>query len=612
MSTIASHLTALAVSAARRARLVEEGAEIEPCVPTKDVAHGDYQSNIAFRLAKAARRPPRDIAAALKDAFPKDPSIAQIEIAGAGFLNITLDADWLAADVAARGIDPRLCAPTPGEGKTLVLDYSSPNVAKRMHVGHLRSTLIGGAFDRLFRFLGWNVIADNHLGDWGTPYGKLMVAWQDWRNDEAYREDPIGELDRLYSLFSLRAKSDDTLLQRARAETVKLQNREPATLALWQEFVDRTMVELNTVYTRLGCRFDVFLGESAYADALNPLIAELEAKGFATDSRGALVIRFEEGEGKGLADQPLLVRKADGAALYSTTDLATVRYRLTTWAPTRMVYVVDARQTLHFRQVFAAARKVGILPDSVEMMHVGFGILRLPDGIIVSSRAKMADADGEEQGVNLIDVLDTASRHAYALHAKLEAERREYVISTHPDPEEQRVALAEMYVFSEDERRQIAEVVGVGTIKYFDLSQNPLSDITFSWERALALDSGSAVYLQYAYARMYSILRKASATDSPPPGPVAVTHPAERALALMVARTPEVIMVAAEAYRPNLLADHLEALASAVSVFYEHCPVLKEGVSDEDRRKRLALVHAAAHALKTGLHLLGIGVVPRM
>jgi arginyl-tRNA synthetase len=594
MPTIASHLTALVEVAARRAGLAEEGAIIESCIPTKDPAHGDYQSNAAFRLAKTARRPPDQVVALLQEHFPSDPAVARVEIAGKGFLNLTLTDDWLAADLTARAADERLGAPEPGAGKTLVLDYSSPNIAKRMHVGHLRSTLIGGAFDRIFRFLGWRVIADNHLGDWGTPYGKLMVAWKEWLDEAAYREDPIGELDRLYRLFGERSQDDPDLLARARQETVKLQNREPATLALWQEFVDRTMVELRSIYERLGCRFDVFLGESAYADALSPLLAELESKGFAEHSKGGLIVRFEEAEGKGLSEQPLLVRKADGAALYSTTDLATIRHRVQTWSPQRAVYVVDARQSLHFRQVFAAARKTGLAPSDLELVHVGFGILRLPGGAIVSSRkATPAEAQeaGEakgEQSVNLVDVLDTAAQRAYE-------------VVTEKNPE-----------LPEDERRKIAEVVGVGTIKYFDLSQNPQSDITFSWERALSLDGGSAVYLQYAYARMHSILRKGGVADTLPTAPASVSHPAERALAVLVARTPEVVIAAAEAYRPNLLADHLDALVQAVGRFYESCPVLRDDVPADLRLRRLSLVYTVAHTLRIGLSLLGIGVVPRM
>jgi arginyl-tRNA synthetase len=588
MPTVAATLTALVREAALRAGL-QPGDALEGCVPTKDSAHGDYQSNVAFRLAKIAGKPPPLVAAALRDHFPPNEVVADVQVAGPGFLNLRLTDGWLAADVLGRLADPRLGTPAVGEGRTLVLDYSSPNIAKRMHVGHLRSTLIGGAIDRIYRFLGWRVVADNHLGDWGTPYGKLMVAWQDHRDEAAYRADPIGELQRLYQGFDGHAAQDPALLDRARAETVKLQNREPASIALWQEFVDRTMAELRVVYGRLGCRFDTFLGESAYADALAPLIEELLASGVAEDSRGAVVIRFTEADGKGLSDQPMLIRKADGAALYGTTDLATVRHRMASWSPERIVYVVDTRQQLHFRQVFAAARRMGV--PAVELVHLWFGMLKLPGGAIVASRTKAGaevDEEAGSQSVNLVDVLDTAAAKAF-----------EVVTEKNPD-------------LAEAERRAIAEVVGVGTIKYFDLSQNPQSDITFSWEKALSLDGGSAVYLQYAYARLHSILRNGGADQRVPSVAPSVVHPTERWLALLVARTPEVVITAAEVYRPNLIAEHLETLAKGVGPFWEACPVLKEGVPAEVREARLSLVHAVATTLRTGLDLLGIGVVPRM
>jgi arginyl-tRNA synthetase len=587
MSTVAEHLTTLVRAAAERAEVLRPGDPLDPVVPTRDLSHGDYQSNIAFRLAKAAKKPPRDVANALKDAMPDDPAIGSVEVAGAGFLNLRLADGWLAADVAARARDERLLGPTPGAGRAMVLDYSSPNIAKRMHVGHLRSTVIGSAIDRLYRFLGWRVVTDNHLGDWGTPYGKLMVAWQEWRDEAAFAEDPLGELQRLYVKAGEEIERDPALLDRARAETVKLQQREPESIALWRRFVDVTMAELNQVYARLGCRFDVFLGESAYADELAPLTEELLGSGVAEVSQGAVVVPLDESDGKGLGERPLLIRKADGAALYGTTDLATIRHRVSTWSPERIVYVVDTRQQLHFCQVFAAARKWGY--RDVELVHLWFGILKFPGGVIGGSRT------GDT--LDLVRVLDDAAAKAF-----------DVVTEKNPD-------------LPEAERRDIAEAVGTGAIKYFDLSQNPQTDIVFDWGRALSLDGGSAVYLQYAYARMHSILRNGGAAEAPPDvsseGPTldaapSVAHPAERTLAVLVSRTPEVVANAAEAYRPNLLADHLEALAQAVGPFYEHCPVLKEGVAPEVRASRLALVYAVAHTLRIGLDLLGIRAIPRM
>jgi arginyl-tRNA synthetase len=577
MPTVAAHLTTLVRTAAERAGL-QIGAEVEPVVPTRDAAHGDYQSNLAFRLAKSRGMKPVEAASALRDAFPADPAVARVEVAGAGFLNLTLTDDWLAADVLQRVADPRLGTPASGAGRTLVLDYSSPNIAKRMHVGHLGSTLIGGAMDRIYRFLGWNVVTDNHLGDWGTPYGKLMVAWEDWRDEAAYARDPVGELQRLYELAGAKIEEDPTLLQRARAATVKLQARDPATLALWQQFVDVSLAEFRALYERLGCRFDQFLGESAYADALQPLVDELLATGVAIESEGAVVIRFGESDGKALTDQTLVIRKADGAALYGTTDLATIRHRMATWSPERIVYVVDTRQQAHFRQVFAAARRMGIA--DVELVHLWFGMLKLPGGIVAAARAGNAG--------NLVDLLDTAASKAF-----------DVVTLKSPD-------------LPEEERRQIAEIVGIGTIKYFVLSQNPQTDVTFTWERALSPDGGSAVYLLYAYARLHSMLRLGGAADKPPTVAPSLAHPAERALGVLVARTPEIVFNAGELYRPNILAEHLEALAKAVGAFYESCPVLKDDVAPDLRAARLSLVFAVARTLEIGLDLLGVRVVPRM
>lgn len=566
MPTVAAHLTALVAAAVGR---VAPGATVEPCVPTRDPAHGDYQSNVAFRLAKALKSNPRAVAEDLARELRDDDAVERVEVAGAGFLNFRLKGEWLAAHL--RTTPP---APRPSLGRTVVIDYSSPNIAKRMHVGHLRSTLIGNALDRTYRWLGWTVIADNHVGDWGTPFGKLIVAWHEWRDEAAYAADPVGELQRLYQLADERMKDDPGLLERARAATVRLQHKDPDAIALWERFVEASMAEFEEIYRRLGIRFDVVLGESAYDYGLQAMVDRLLAIGTAVESEGAIVVPFED---KGLADHPMLVRKADGAALYGTSDLVCIQYRLERWAPERIVYVVDTRQQLHFRQVFAAARKAGM--DST-FVHVWFGMLKFPGGAVASTR--------KGQTLNLADVLDTAAAKAL-----------DVVTAKSPD-------------LPEDERRAIAEAVGVGAIKYFDLSQNPQSDITFDWDRALSLDGGSAVYLQYAYARLHSILRNGGAADAPPDVPVAVEHPAERALAVLAARTPEAVEAAAEASKPNLLAEHLEALAKAVGPFYEACPVLREGVPSETRAARLALVHAVAEALRVGLDLLGIRAIPRL
>jgi arginyl-tRNA synthetase len=572
MSTVAQHLSELVRQAAARAGL--DATAVEPVVPTRDPAHGDYQSNAAFRLAKAAGKNPRATVEALRDALPADPAIAKVEVAGAGFLNLHVADAWLAADVAARVAHPHLAPNPKGVGKAVVIDYSSPNVAKRLHVGHLRSTNIGNALDRLHRALGYRVIADNHLGDWGTPIGKLVVAWRAWRDDAAYQADPVGELQRLYQRAEEELEKDPTLLEQARAATVALQTGDPDTVALWRQIVDVSKQELEQVYGRLGIRFDTYHGESFYDPRLASLLDELVAKGHAVESKGALIVPLPD---KGLEEQPMLVRKADGAALYGTTDLATIEFRLREYAPEKVLYVVDTRQQHHFRQLFAAARVVGFHGTFV---HVWFGMLKYEGGAVASSR--------KGNVINLVELLDTAARHAYD------------------------VVSAKSPHVPEDERRHIAEVVGVGAVKYFDLSQNPQTDIVFSWDRALSLDGGSAVYLQYAYARLCSILRAGGAVDGVPGVLPAHEHPAERTLLRLVSRVPEAIELAADAHKPNLLAEHLEAVAKGIGAFWEHCPVLKDGIPAEQRAARLALVYAASRGIAAGLDCLGIGVTPRL
>lgn len=574
-STVADALTELVRRAAAAAGHADAPVPLEPCVPTGNPAHGDYQSNFAFRLGKALRTNPREVAQALVDALPPSDLVARAEVAGPGFVNFHLRDEAIAREVVERVADPRLGAPDPGAGRTMVIDFSSPNVAKRMHVGHLRSTIIGDAIRRMYAFLGWNVVADNHVGDWGTQFGRLIVAWRAWRDDAAYADDPVGELERLYVMAGEKCKEDPEWLEAARRETAKLQAGDPENLALWSRFVEASMQEFERVYRRLDVRFDVVHGESYYRDALQPLVDELLERGIAVHSEGAVVVPFEAADGKGLG-APLLIRKRDGAALYGTTDLATIRHRVETWSPERIVYVTDLRQQQHFRQVFATARKMGYTDVALE--HVWFGVLRFPDGSVPSSRAGNT--------INLVDVLDVAAARA-----------REVVDRASPD-------------LPEDERAAIAEAVGTGALRYFDLSQNPQSDIVFDWDRSLALDGNSAPYLMYAHARCRSILRRA-ADAGVTAGEFVIEHPAEREVALLVARTAEAVVLAASTYRPNLLCEHLYQLATAFSRFYDQCRVL----DPQDLRtsgSRLVLTEATAKALATGLHLLGVQAPERM
>jgi arginyl-tRNA synthetase len=575
MDTTADLLTRLVVEAAAAAGYADTPIAVEPALPTQDPRFGDYQSNHAFRLGKALRQNPRAVADAVCRALPAHPAIAKAEVAGPGFINFTLTEAWIGEQLALRAVDERFGAPTPGAGRTVVIDYSSPNIAKRMHVGHLRSTIIGNALDRLHRFLGWTVIADNHIGDWGTQFGKLIVAWRRWRDEGAYAEDAIAELQRIYKLFGERAEGDPTLEDEARAETLKLQEGDPENRALWETFVDVSMREFGEVYDRLGVRFDVVHGESFYRDRLVGLVDDLLERGIAVPSEGAVVVPFTADDGKELANTRLLIRKRDGASLYGTTDIATVLHRVETWAPERAIYVTDVRQQLHFKQLFAAVRRMGI---GLELEHVWFGMLRFGDGTIAATR-------GGGQSVNLKDVLDEAAARARA-------------VVDEKSPE-----------LSEHERASIAEAVGVGAVRYADLSQNPQSDIVFEWDKMLSLQGNTAPYLMYAYARCCSILRKGGQDAV---ASIVLTEPAERALATHLLQLPEAALAAASNSRPNLLADYLYELASRFAQFWMACPVLHEGVAPEVRASRLGIVVASARALRIGLSLLGIVPIERM
>jgi arginyl-tRNA synthetase len=573
---LAAVLTDRVAAAAERAGFDLAMAAGERCVPTRDPAHGDFQSNVAFRLAKAARTNPRDVATRVCAELTTDDVLDHVAIAGAGFINLRVSARALADDVAQRAARPTLGAPSPGAGKTVVIDYSSPNIAKRMHVGHIRSTLIGNALHRIYAFFGWKVIADNHIGDWGTQFGALIVAWRAWRDDAAYAADAIGELQRIYQRFAEESKDDPTLVEAARVETAKLQAGDEENRALWAMFCAASLAEFERIYARLDVRFDVVLGESFYRDALDPLVDDLLARGLATVIDGAVQIPFPESAGPNLAQKPMIIRKSDGAALYGTTDLATAAYRRDVLGADRIVVITDLRQKLHFEQLFAACRLAGIA-SGADLFHVPFGMLRLSGGAVASTR--------KGNVVNLVDLLDAAVAHARAVVD----EKSEHL--------------------PEAERAVIAERIGIAAIKYADLSQNPQSDVVFEWERMLSLEGNTAPYLMYAHARCRSLLARVEAAGGAP-GPLMLTEPAERALALALGRTVEAAQEAMDHHRPSTLSDHLYAVANALSAFYRDCRVL--GVDPDVQASRASLVAATANTLKVGLSLLGIEAIDRM
>jgi arginyl-tRNA synthetase len=499
---------------------------------------------------------------------------------------------------ATRGTD-HLGLRQIGAGQRVVLDYSSPNIAKPMHIGHIRSTIIGDAIKRVLRAVGYEVVADNHLGDWGTQFGKLIVAYRRWLDEKAFEADPIAELLRLYVKYTEEeeretghkaADSDDPtaadadaevtreappILKAARAELVKLQQGDAENVALWKRFIAVSMAEFEKTYRRLGITFDVVLGESFYDDRLKATVDRLIKDGIASESRGALVVFFDKAR-DGEDMPPFIVRKSDGGFNYATTDVAGVLYRMERWNPQRIIIVVDERQQLHFRQLFAVARRLGI---TASLEHVWFGLMRMPEGTISTRKGKL---------IHLSDLLD-------------EAERRAADVAKEHSPE-----------LSDDERQQIARVVGIGAVKYNDLSKDRQTLVTFTWDKALSLQGNTAAYLQYAYARIRSILRKAEAETESRPSAVGRggLGPTERALAIKLLWFGNAVEQVARTTKPHVLSDYLFELATAFSTFYAAESVLK--AEPELRSARLALCDLTAQTLRVGLDLLGIEVLDRM
>jgi arginyl-tRNA synthetase len=552
---------------------------------TADETRGDYQCNGAMALAKTVKQPPRTVAQKFVDQAPLPEPVQCLEIAGPGFINFRLKEAWLARRLEAVQADPRAGVPAMGAGHTVVLDYSSPNIAKPMHIGHIRSTVIGNALDRIHRFIGWNVISDNHVGDWGTQFGMLIIGWKRELDREALARDPIAELERIYKKVNQACEADETLREEARRELVKLQQGDAENRAIWQGMVELSEQQFNSIYGRLDVRFDRTLGESFYNDRLPGLVADLLARGVARESEGAVAV-FSDGamspkddpfrihrDGEWV-DNPCLVRKRDGGFNYATTDLATLAYRLETWSPDQIVYVTDGRQQLHFRQVFAAFRRWR--PDvRARLVHVWFGTILGADG--KPFRTRSGDT------VKLVELLDEAEQRALAVVAEKSPEL----------PVEQ--------------QREIARMVGLGAIKYADLSSNRQTDYVFDWDRMLALEGNTAPYLQYACARIASVRDKYAERfpgKSPSDFPIVLGDPLERRLAVRVLRFPDVLRNVAESYRPNILCDYLFDLAQVYSSFYQSIPFLKaeEGV----RESRVRLCEVVARTLRTGLWLLGI------
>ena len=540
---------------------------VRPCA---DPQHGDYQSNALMGLAKQRKMNPRQLAEQVVETLDVADWCEPVEIAGPGFLNFRLKPDALQQSLqAALGSECPFVFPAKSP-RTVVVDFSSPNVAKPMHVGHIRSTILGDTLARVLRMLGHRVVTDNHIGDWGTQFGMLLLGWKTELNEAALKQDPIAELERLYKAIN----ADESRRDEARAELVKLQSGDEENLAIWQRMIALSQEQFDHVYGRLGVTFDETLGESFYNPQLPGLVEELQGKGIAELSEGAMVVRFP-GD-KQLADKPAIVRKRDGAANYTTTDLATLRYRMETWSPTDIVYVTDGRQQLHFQQLFNIFGRWQE-SASAKLEHVWFGSILGPDGKPFKTRS------GET--VRLADLLDEAEERALAV-----------VSEKNPD-------------LPDTERREIARVVGLGALKYADLSNNRQSDYIFDWDKMLALQGNTAPYLQYAYTRVRSIFRKVDAPDFTKVE-LQLKAPEELALAKHLMNFGQTLEMVAQDYRPNFLCNYLFELAGHFSRFYEACPVLKAEAAERD--SRLALCELSARVLSSGLDALGIEVTEVM
>jgi arginyl-tRNA synthetase len=561
----------------------------EPCAanmtPAADLRFGDYQSNSAMVLAKKQKTNPRALAEQIMAAVEID-GLATAKIDGPGFLNFTILPEAYAAHAESLLGDPRLGAPEPGKGKTVVVDFSGPNVAKPMHVGHIRSTIIGDSLCRIARFLGFKVIADNHIGDWGTQFGMILHGWKTTLDHTALEADPISELVRVYRGVNAAAKDDPAVLETCKAELVKLQAGDPENLAIWQQCIDVSKAGLQKIYGILDVSFDHWLGESFYNGMLPGLVDEFLEKGLARESDGAVCV-FSDGskpaeqdpflvhKENGWTDNPAIIRKADGGFLYATTDLATIRYRIEEWNADQIWYVVGMPQQLHFRQIFEAAARWGKTGD---FRHIAFG------SILGEDRKMMKTRSGDNVG--LVELLDEARARAAAIIGEK---------SAHLSPEE---------------AAEVADIVGIGAVKFAELSQNRLTDYVFAWDRMLALQGDTAPYLQYSHVRIRSIFRKLDAVFSAKDAKLTLSAPEEIHLARLLARFGEVLPLVLEDHRPNLLANYLLELARAFHSFFEACPVLK---SDEPvKSSRLALCELSSRVLEKGLGLLGIHCPERM
>jgi len=564
--------------AAMAAAFGDELADTDPLI--RPSSFGDLQANVAMSLAKQLGRPPREVAAAIVERLDAGDLSERVEVSGPGFVNVTLRDDWIAGQAEKPAADERLGIALADPLETMVVDYSAPNVAKEMHVGHLRSTVIGDALARVLGFLGHRVIRQNHIGDWGAPFGMLIEHLVDIGAADAGADWSVGDLNLFYQQAREKFDSNPDFAERARRRVVALQTGEQATLALWRQLVDESMRHFRAIYERLGVLLtdDDIDAESRYNPVLPEVVAELEAKGLLEESRGALCVFPPGFTGRDGERLPLIVRNSLGGYNYVTTDLAAVRKRVREFDATRLVYVVGSPQALHFSMVFAASAMAGWLDEDHRAEHAQFGSVLGADGKMLRTRS------GDP--IKLIDLLDEADQRA----AKIVEDRGELDATT---------------------RSAVARAVAMGALKYFDLSFQRERDYVFDWDRMLSFDGNTGPYLQYAVTRIHSIFRRAGVDPAAAAtARIVLAEPAERALALKLLGFGEVVAAVAEALEPHRLCTYLFELATAFTDFYEACPVLQ--ADQPVRESRLALCSLVARSLTLGLDLLGIQVPERM
>ena len=543
---------------------------------------GDYQANGVMGAAKKLKTNPRELATKVVEQLDLEGIASKIELAGPGFINIHLDPVWMASQLVKVAGDDKLAVSQRATPKQVVVDYSAPNLAKEMHVGHLRSTIIGDAVVRAIEFRGDKVIRQNHMGDWGTQFGMLLAHLSDKLAANEVAETALADLENFYREAKVRFDDEDGFADRAREYVVKLQSGDEQCGQLWQQFIDISIAHSEEIYEKLSVslkRVDI-MGESAYNPDLPKVIDELMAKEIAVEDQGAKVVFIEEMANKDGEPSVFIVQKSGGGYLYATTDLSACRYRSDELNADRIIIFTDARQALHFKQVEIVARKAGFLPENVAYDHCPFGMMMGDDGKPFKTRTGGT--------IKLAELLDEAVSRA-----------KDLIAEKNPDYDDAKLT-------------EIAEKVGIGAVKFADLSKNRTSDYIFNWKTMLSFEGATAPYLQYAYSRIQSIFSKAGMTTDIVNQAISIKEPQEQALALKLLQLEEVLDAVISECTPNLLCNYLYELASLYMSFYEACPILKDGIADDVKQSRLALCQLIAATLKQGLDILGIETMERM